>query len=343
MMQSLLLIPVLQLKRNIGMMLGFFGVWGMTAQPSVHANELRVRETDHKIEVLAGAQVILAYNKVSPKAPNGIDSVFERSGFLHPVFTPKGRCVTESFPADHPHQQGIFSAWVKTAHDGKQVDFWNLAKRSGRVVHADVIETFSDADRTGFVVDLVHQKQGKPSVAILKERWRISVTPTDGAFRCFDLETKQAALNESPLIVRKYHYGGVAIRGPSVWLTERPGDGRTTDGGEQQPPNSGFRNSLGSGRIKGNHEHPDWVTMWGEVGGQDVAITVMCSTRSFRSPQATRLHPKKPYFCFCPCVDGQFVIEKDRPYTAHYRFLVTDNIPEREWLEKRWEEFVTSK
>ena len=95
---------------------GCFGVWGMTAQPSVHANELRVRETDHKIEMVAGAGDSRLQQSVTQSTKRN-DAVFERSGFLHPVFTPKGRCVTESFPADHPHQQGIFSAWVKTAHD----------------------------------------------------------------------------------------------------------------------------------------------------------------------------------------------------------------------------------
>jgi hypothetical protein len=40
----------------------------------------------------------------------------------------------------------------------------------------------------------------------------------------FDLETTQSALTDKPLLVQKYHYGGLALRGPVAWLTEKDGD-----------------------------------------------------------------------------------------------------------------------
>ena len=80
-------------------------------------------------------KVVVTYNKVSPPAPPGIDAVYERSGYLHPVSSPRGRVVTDTFPIDHPHQHGVYSAWVKTNYDGRVIDFWNLAGGTGRVLH----------------------------------------------------------------------------------------------------------------------------------------------------------------------------------------------------------------
>ena len=55
------------------------------------------------------------------------------------------------------------------------------------------------------------------------------------------------------------------------------------------------------------------------VGGRialdrrDVTIAVLCHAKNFRAPQAARLHPTKPYFCFAPCVDGEFQVDAEHP------------------------------
>ena len=54
------------------------------------AQVLKVIESDNVIVVRRDAQDIVTYNKVSPPAPPGIDSVYERSGCLHPVNSPRG-------------------------------------------------------------------------------------------------------------------------------------------------------------------------------------------------------------------------------------------------------------
>jgi len=298
------------------------------------AEEFALRQTDATIEIRGRGKLLLCYNKVSPVLPAGIDSVYRRSGFLHPVCSPAGNTVTASFPFDHPHQQGIFSAWVKTRYNGREIDFWNLKKRTGRVVHQRVLDVFSSEQGTGFVVELVHRSELEPRVDILRETWRVTAVPTDGSFHCFDLETTQQALTPYPLQIEKFHYGGVAVRGPVAWLKENDSDlGSMKRVGRHA---SGFKNSLGSNRLEGNHEKPNWVTMWGAIQGTPVNVTVLCDQGSFRAPQTTRLHPTKPYFCFCPAVDGEFVIEQQKPYEAKYRFLIRDSKPDTAWVESQW-------
>jgi len=295
---------------------------------------LRVEQTDAALTVKDGDREILVYNKVSPRAPQGIDAIFERSGFVHPVFAPNGEVVTAAFPADHPHQHGIFSAWVKTTYAGKAIDFWNLAGRTGYALHERVVTTFQSERSAGFEVDLLHRVASNPPVDVLREHWKLTAQPTDGTYNCFDLETTQQAITDLPLLVEKYHYGGVAVRGPTDWLLANDSDLKSSNNPSKE--SSFFLNSLGQDRIAGNHAHANWVALSGKLHGKTASIIVFDHPQNFRSPQASRLHPTKPYFCFSPCVDGEFAIDKSHPYHARYRFLVTSEAPDAKWLESNW-------
>ena len=296
---------------------------------------LSIEQSEAAIVVRQGDRVVLTYNKQSPPIPAGIDPLFARSGCLHPVLTPSGKSVTTMFPVDHPHQQGVFSAWVKATYNRKPVDFWNAAKGTGKVLHERVVEIFETPSKAGFEVDLIHRALKPEAVDVLRERWRITVHVRNDAVHCFDLETTQSALTDRPLKISKYRYGGVAVRGPTQWLSSK--DNAVADASDEARSPSGFLNNLGSDRVKGNHEHAKWVSLWGELEGKPVSITVLSHADNFRAPQAARLHPTKPYFCYAPCVDDSFVIDREHPYLGTYRFLVTDAMPDPEQIEQEWQ------
>ena len=65
--------------------------------------------------------------------------------------------------------------------------------------------------------------------------------------------------------------------------------------------------------------------------------SILCHRDNFQSPQAARLHPTKPYFVYSPCVDGEFIIDREHPFTSRYRYLITDAAPDSEWLNEQWE------
>lgn len=309
----------------------------------IRNRQLHLLEDDSTITIRQNDKTVLVYNKKSPPVPAGMDARYHRSGFLHPVASPAGGVVTATFPADHPHQHGIFSAWVQTTWNDRKIDFWNLAGGTGRVLHQRVLTTFDDCYRVGFEVDLVHRTEEAPIVDILRERWRItawyflgdvSYNNGDDSYHWFDLETTQEALTDIPLIVHKYHYGGMALRGPVTWLTPKDGDPATKS--DLRLP-SEFLNDLGSDRIKGNHEHARWVSLTGESDGRPVTVTVLCHPENFRAPQAARIHPTKPYFTFAPCVDDQIVIDREHPLHGRYRYLITDSAPDPAWINDQWE------
>jgi lysophospholipase L1-like esterase len=293
-------------------------------------------ETEQSLTVTRDDAVVLQYRKVSPPVPTGLNPAYHRSGILHPVMSPQGTAVTAMFPVDHPHQHGVFTAWVKTTWNERDIDFWNLAGGTGRVLHQRVVSSFRDDDTVGFEVDLVHRAEQAPVVDVLRERWRVTVRPTDGSFHCFDLHTTQTALTAQPLHIHQYHYGGVSIRGPVGWLVDA-----NNQPNQNQPGalTSRITNNLRSERIDGNHEHAKWVAMTGSSGNARASVAVLCHADNFRAPQAARLHPTKPYFVYAPCADGAFVIDRDTPYRGKYRYLVTDTEPDAEWLDRKWKEW----
>jgi hypothetical protein len=298
---------------------------------------LNLVETDRVIRITRDAKVVLIYNKVSPPVPPGVRQVYQRSGFLHPVVTPSGKTLSAVYPADHPHQNGIFTAWVKTEYRGETIDFWNQAKGQGRVWHDSVVETFCSDEKASFVVRLVHRKLGRSPVDILRETWRVTVPVTDGAYNAFDLDIDQQLIAPETLTVQQHHYGGVAFRGLVRWVRRNDGDRLTVD----RPTEAcEIINSDGQDRQSGNARPTRWVMLTGEIDGEAVSIAVLCHPKNFRAPQSARLHPTKPYFCFAPCIDGSFVIDRARPFVGRYRYLILDRRPERSWLETQWRRFA---
>jgi hypothetical protein len=309
---------------------------------NVSSGALSLEETESDVTIRQSGKLILSYRKVAPEVPHGMDPVYSRSGFLHPVASPAGRVVTEMYPFDHAHQDGIFTAWVKTTWHDREIDFWNLAGGTGRVLHQRVVRTFQDPEGVGFECDLIHRATKDPVVDVLRERWCIKAFQTDGSHHGFDLETTQCALTDKPLIVQKYHYGGVAFRGPVEWLTEKDGDVQKAESKSESTDvrePSQFLNDQGSDRVKGNHEHTRWVCLTGQRNGNPVTISVLCHRDNFRAPQAARIHPTKPYFVFSPCVADEFVIDREHPFTGRYRYLITDSAPDSKWLDEQWSQW----
>jgi hypothetical protein len=67
----------------------------------------------------------------------------------------------------------------------------------------------------------------------------------------------------------------------------------------------------------------------------------MSHPSNFRSPQAIRVHPNKPYFCFAPMILGDFEIKKDQAYISTYRFVTFDEKLNKEQLGKVYKDFAS--
>jgi hypothetical protein len=301
---------------------------------AAHGDErpsLEVRRDARAVTIVRNGREALRYNLAAVEPPAGMDPVFRRSGHIHPIWTPGGRVVTDEFPADHPHQHGLFAAWVNTTFEGRHVDFWNQGGKTGTVEHVsldEVTEGDGNAEFTATLryVDLSAPDGPKPA---LIEVWRVRAYAADAETPLvFDLESRQRCAGDAPLTLNAYHYGGMAFRGAAEWFKQKEHN---------------FLTSEGKTRADGNHTRPNWVCIHGLVEGAPCSVAVLGHPDNFRSPQPVRLHPDKPYFVFSPPVLGEFRINPGEEYVSRYRYVVHDGPPDRELYERQWSEYTVGR
>lgn len=264
-------------------------------------------------------------NKAKKYAPH-----FSRSGYIHPLYSPSGRIITGDYAADHPHQHGLFFAWTKSSFRGKPTEFWNQKKQLGDIRYQS---SRWKTEKTGKII--FESKQifttGKDSdEAILTETWRIEIRPKQNDYYQFDLISTQSCATDDPLLIQKYHYGGMAIRGNDQWI-EKNKNGK---------PVGKMITSEEKNRENGNHSRPQWVAMYGPVDEEICGVVVMNHPDNFRYPQWVRLHPTMPYFVYAPMVQEPFAIKPGKPYISKFRYLTFDGEPNLKLIKKAWQEWI---
>lgn len=294
----------------------------------------RAEEAESTIVLWHGDNAVVTYHKADVPPPEGIDPVYTRSGFLHPVKTPAGGSVTGIHPTDHYHHLGLWHAWVKCEHDGKPVDFWNLKKKEGAVRYEKTLAIVSEADHAGFTVEQDHvaykgENKTEP-VIVLNEAFSVTARLVDGAYE-IDYETAQTNVSDHALKLPAYRYGGpIAYRSPLHW----------------NGSNSDYLSSEGKTRIDGHETRSKWCAMWGPAGesGNDSSITILCHEDNHDFPQRMRVWPPNTndgaiFFNYVPIQETGWAIEPGQKSVMRYRLVVEDRKPDPKALNARWERF----
>jgi hypothetical protein len=265
-----------------------------------------------------------------PFPREGMNPLYARSGFIHPVRTPSGAVVTSSYPADHLHHQGIWSPWTKTRFQGRTPDFWNMGQGTGKVEFAALSRHWNGAVHGGFVAQHRFIDLSAPSpVVALNETWEVTVYHVAGAekpVRVFDLLITQVTATDDALELPEYRYGGLGMRGPEEWLGADRANFLTSEGETD--------------RVKANATRVRWYHMGGLVSGALAGSAVLDHPENFRAPQPLRIHPKEPYACNTPSQLGDWQIEPGKPYVARYRFVIADGAPDAALLEAYWQGYA---
>ncbi len=273
-----------------------------------------------------GDRKLLTYNAGFVPSPIADAPWYGRSGFIHPVYSPKGRAVTDAFPEDHPHQHGLMFAWTSAEYDGQKVDFWNSHKKQGKIEHVKTIKAGDDSIKVQ-LRHLIRAGRDEP-LNVLNETWTITRVEHD-TMNIFDLVSVQTCATDKPLKLRQYKYGGMCIRGPASWSN---GDAMLTSEGKSQ--------------AQGNHTRPNWVALFGKANkpGEDDAdwagIAAMSHPDNLHGPQPVRLHEKMSYFCFAPMVAGDFAIKPGEPFVSRFRFVAYDGKPNAKQLDTIWQDYA---
>ncbi len=257
-----------------------------------------------------------------------IKPVFLRSGYIHPVYTPGGRLVTDDYPSDHYHHHGIWFAWTKTEFEGKHPDFWNVGDGTGRIDLEKVGNTWAGPVQAGFTSaqKYVALTGASPKTA-LNEEWDVRVYDVGEKepYYLFDVVATQTAASSSPLILDEYRYGGMGVRGHRDW---------------RDKSKVNFLTAEGKTRLDGNATRSRWCHIGGMVDGQLAGIAVLDHPSNFRAPAPLRIHPDDPYFNYAPSQMGRFEIQPGQKFVIRYRYVVSDGPADPKQLDRLWNDYA---
>lgn len=301
-----------------------------TLQPvaaNTFKNAVTIEREPAGLMVMVKDQPLLFYHTTEVAPPADSPSYYKRSGFIHPLFTPRGKILTDDFPAGHAHQHAVFAAWVNTMYKNELVDFWNQHRKTGTVEHVEVIKISDGPVMARLQVRLSYKSFAHGEV--LQEKWTLDFYPfTDNYI--FDLHLEQINQTPDTLFLDQYHYGGLAFRGSRQW---NPDDKIHFKNKWNIVTSEGIKDSAA------NQTHARWVDAYGLIDGAVAGAAIFNHPSNFRYPQAIRVHPTMPYWSFAPVVDGAFTINPGQTYRAQFRYFAHDGPVDKyllEMVEKDW-------
>lgn len=293
--------------------------------------ESRPKKKKNPIEIVTKADGLLIkidgknalfYNTAVKQLPEKASEIYSRSGFIHPLYSPSGKILTDDFPLGHLHQHGIMMAWSRTLFKGTAHDFWNQHSNSGNVKHISVER--KESGRVTATLDFTLQHYSKKHGEVLSESWTVTIYPFSKYF-LFDIESKQTNTTADTLFLSKYMYGGTAFRGSRQWNEDDSLHFKTkwsvlTNKGASLENASGTRAA--------------YVSASGLIDDREAGLTVFGFPSNFNYPQPVRVHPIMPYWGFAPSATAGFQINPKETYSSKYRYYVHDGKANSEKLEQ---------
>ena len=302
--------------------------------PPAETRAVRLSENAGALVISAHEQPLLQYNYKTHYPPQGVDTVFKRSGFIHPLRTPHGQALTRINAPDHYHHYGLWNPWTKVLFEGKTVDFWNLVKKEGTVRFGDFVSTTDGAVFGGYQAlhkHVVFGDGGAEKVA-MNELQSIKIYRPDSLNDCYllDITIRLNCASSSPVTLKEYRYGGLGWRATAQW----------------NKYNSEILTSAGKTRKDADNSKGRWVIVQGRLD-QDYGGAVMMSYPSnYNYPEPLRIWPENivgegdVYANFSPTKDRDWVLQPGTDYVLKYRFLVFNGKFDAQRAEAAWNGFA---
>jgi len=290
------------------------------------------------ITLCSNGKNILSYYYSLCDVPETVDKIYQKSGFIHPLFSPMGKVLTRIQPADHYHHYGIWGPWTKTRIDGREVDFWNLGEGQGTVRFGGFISKISGPVFGGFKArqeywDLSEKARNKIPI---NEVWDIKAFAgklNDREIWIIDLITVFNNTLENPIEFEQYRYGGgIGFRATEKWTKD----------------NCSVLTSDGKTRKDADGSRARWCDINGDTGdGQRSGIVFLSHTANREHPEPVRVWPMDAnggrgdmFFEFCPIRLKGWLIEPKKEYVLRYRMIVYDGEINSETMETLWKNYV---
>jgi hypothetical protein len=283
--------------------------------------------------IKSGEQNLLSYHFETVYPPEGIDTAYKRSAFIHPLWTPNGQVLTRIQPPDHYHHYGIWNPWTRVLFEGDTIDFWNLRDRKGTVRFAGFTQStegqvFSEYE--ALHQHIVFKKDGSEKVA-LNEWQKVRVYKPHNDRYLVDVTIKYQCAGDSPFNILEYRYAGLGWRATGEWDNQ----------------NSRIFTSEGNARETADGSLAKWFVYQGKLGNDSGGMAWLSDPSNYNHPEPIRIWPVKMndrgdvFANFAPTKNKDWLLEPGKTYTLKYRFIVFNGTLSPEEAGEAWDYFST--
>ncbi|MFN2438978.1 MAG: PmoA family protein [Chitinophagaceae bacterium] len=277
---------------------------------------------------------LLRYNYKTIYPPAGVDTVYKRSGFIHPLWSPRGQELSRINAPDHYHHWGLWNPWTQVLFEKDTIDFWNLAKKQATVRFANFLSTTNGAvfaEYKALHEHIVFKKSGEQKVAINEvQSVRIYAPKKDQNYYIADITINLKCAGESPVLLLEYRYGGLGLRATAQWNKD----------------NSEVLTSEGKNRAASDGTTARWCMVQGAVDNDRAGLVMMSHRANYNHPEPLRVWPENMnnrgdvFINFSPTKNKSWQLLPGKEYLLKYRLLVFNDVFSNEKAEAAWQNFV---
>ena len=297
------------------------------------ASEVAFDDDGDKLWITCHGKRVLAYQHAIHPAPGGASDLYERSGFIHPLYSPAGAVLTRVNPPDHLHHMGLWNPWTKTEFEGRTIDFWNLKKGEGTVRFDHFISTESGAVFGGFRALQDHVDLSAPGgeKVALRELLEVRVWNIGEKAWLIDYTSSLNCATPDPFRIEKYRYQGFGFRATGAW----------------DDANCHLITSGGFDKSNANATRARWCNIDGPSSSGRSGIVFMTYPANHNFPERLRIWPvgandgkENVFFNFNPAQDEDWLLEPGKIYTLHYRMYIYDGKFQKDIPGRLWNDFA---
>lgn len=309
-----------------------FIVKRLQKQEVMKAGTMQTLDNGKALILKKGDTEVLQYNYATVYPPEGVDPAYQRSGFIHPAYSPKGNVLTTIQPKDHYHHYGIWNPWTRVEYEGKVYDLWNLKDKQGTVRARDIQTTYKGDVFTGYAANLDHYifTPGNEKV-IMNEVWDVKTWNIPQGL-LWDFESTLNPATALPVLIKAYRYAGFGWRATEEWTKE----------------NCEMFTSEGKTRQQIDGTNARWIYVTGLCGtGGRSGFLLLGHPENHNAPEPLRIWDENAnggrgdaFVNFAPTKNKDWQLNPGNKYKLRYRIFTYDGEMTKERAELLWNAFA---